>query len=410
VPKKYPLLQDRTKLLSEIYQHCASHFERASPRIVIASLAFILTVTSQDYFRSISSSIGLGGLSAFGMNAPDFSDESSWRVPKQEHPCFVPQELRKNLRNAQKSLRLLQAARPDHLMLLSSGHKSSPVSWFWTREEVETVWDRRDNIPCVEAQETSSDSTASGPVYKPELAGLQIFDREPGSTVVSPVAHIHKFIVSFPASLPALTPTFESLTSLVLSPLAEHAATLSATLLDVFITPSISGSPVDLNLHSHLILLRSFLLLSSHLFKSKLAGALFSDSDQFFWGSQSRDARSLALTSRPPTNSESQKPWPVGLALGLIERESWPPGGADLSFYLRTVIVDSTVVKPKRNWAEDSDTTTPTAFEEADSRLGFAIRDLPLGKGRDRWLDPCCEFTIIASIFCAYITCSHRVE
>lgn len=30
-------------------------------------------------------------------------------------------------------------------------------------------------------------------------------------------------------------------------------------------------------------------------------------------------------------------------------------------------------------------------WEEAEWRLGFAIRDLPIGPGRDRWLNPTCE-------------------
>jgi hypothetical protein len=38
---------------------------------------------------------------------------------------------------------------------------------------------------------------------------------------------------------------------------------------------------------------------------------------------------------------ESKNPWAVGLVPHLLERETWPPVGADLAFYLRTVIVDS---------------------------------------------------------------------
>jgi hypothetical protein len=33
--------------------------------------------------------------------------------------------------------------------------------------------------------------------------------------------------------------------------------------------------------------------------------------------------------------------WGVGLGLGLSERGVWPPGGAELGFALRRVIVDS---------------------------------------------------------------------
>ena len=30
-------------------------------------------------------------------------------------------------------------------------------------------------------------------------------------------------------------------------------------------------------------------------------------------------------------------------------------------------------------------------WDEADSRLGFAIRDLPSGTGKEKWLDPTCK-------------------
>lgn len=391
------------KLLSDVYQHCAAHIEECSVRVVRAAFAFILTTTSQGYFQLIRTSIGSGAHPSTFLASqdpfvittdPDAPEEiPSFKVPKQEHPSFVPIELQRNLRNAQKSLRLLQAARADHPLLQEASQSLSSLGWFWTSKEIADAWDRRERHSDNEAiQIPRISSSEDGPSYKAELTGLQLFDRDPGEMISTSLVRLQNFIVTFPDALPSLTPSLDILTSLVLSPLAEHAAMLSGALLDVFTTKSIKSSPLDLNLHSHLTLLRSFLLLTSHLFKTKLSTALFSDSDQFLWGGQSGDARSLALNSRPPTGPESHKPWPVGLALGLIERESWPPGGGDLSFYLRTVIVDSTEVRPKRNWSDhEEEDLPPTAFEEAESRLGFAIRDLPMGKGRDRWLDPCCE-------------------
>jgi len=32
---------------------------------------------------------------------------------------------------------------------------------------------------------------------------------------------------------------------------------------------------------------------------------------------------------------------------------------------------------------------TPSAYDESEWRIGFAVRDLPRGKGQNRWLDPC---------------------
>lgn len=80
----------------------------------------------------------------------------------------------------------------------------------------------------------------------------------------------------------------------------------------------------------------------------------------------------------------SKQPWAVGLASALLEREIWPPVGADLSFFLRTVIVDS---------LEDTQrghNLPKQVVNDASWRLGFAIRDLPIGPGRDRWLNPLC--------------------
>jgi hypothetical protein len=77
----------------------------------------------------------------------------------------------------------------------------------------------------------------------------------------------------------------------------------------------------------------------------------------------------------------------MGLSPNLLERETWPPVGADLSFFLRTVIVDS-LDKPKET--EDGKVEREQVVDEAGWRLGFAIRDLPTGAGRDKWLDPLC--------------------
>ncbi|KIM78944.1 hypothetical protein PILCRDRAFT_10863, partial [Piloderma croceum F 1598] len=96
---------------------------------------------------------------------------------------------------------------------------------------------------------------------------------------------------------------------------------------------------------------------------------------------------------------EENRQWAVGLAPALTDRESWPPGGADLSFLLRTVIVDSLDEGRLEgdDRGEDGDVDEKgnlggsgrnVVLEEAEWRLGFAIRDLPVGAGRDRWLNP----------------------
>jgi Gamma tubulin complex component C-terminal len=345
--------------------------------------------------RPSTSTYDLPKFDAVASNKGALPDSSI--IKDYKHPCFVPRDLQSSLRNAQRSLAILQAACFNHPLLTEDVQNLSSLGWFWTAQEVTAAWDRKVIKSQADIIPFSSPLVLDGPEYKPELAHFQVFDRDPGVhlTNASPLNQIQKFIQTFPDSLPALTPTLDILTCLVLSPLSERAAALSTALLEVFMSPAISESldhEVDLNLRSHLILLRSFLLLCSHSFKTKLSAALFSDSDQYLRETRWKDARSLLVTQRPPMGFEEQKPWPVGLALGLITRESWPPGGSELSFYLRTVIVDSIEAQAnrKRMPSESGTNRPPTALDMAESNLGFAIRDLPTGKGRDRWLDPCC--------------------
>ena len=240
-------------------------------------------------------------------------------------------------------------------------------------------------------------------MYKPELLGLQVYDLEPGSHGTDPslLEPVRRFMDDFPERLPVVVPTIGDLKNLVFSPLAEQASILSQAVLDIFLTPLTSLSPtpaVDLHIHSHLTVLRSYQLLASHSFKSKLSAALFSDSED--WTSSGRkSAWSLAArgSKRAVTGLVSDdKVWPVGLSASLLEKDSWPPGGTDLGFFLRTVIVDA--MEMMRLRAASSKVTTPSAYEESEWRIGFAIRDLPSGKGRDKWLDPSCTYLSVFTL------------
>ncbi|KAJ3001286.1 hypothetical protein NUW54_g6525 [Trametes sanguinea] len=84
----------------------------------------------------------------------------------------------------------------------------------------------------------------------------------------------------------------------------------------------------------------------------------------------------------------------IGLSPALTVGDRWPPGGTDLNFHLRTVIVDSledgrAYVEGDADEEEDERVKARTKIlEEGEWRLGFAIRDLPLGTGREKWLNP----------------------
>jgi len=308
-------------------------------------------------------------------------------------PTFFPQNLLQVLPAAQKSLVLLRIAQPDH-SLLNTPMGLSSVRWLWTVEEILAAFN---NFPLPSEYGTvppsippSLSSAFVGTSYKPELSDFRIFDLEPGLFIGKPSLKIndsstqlmHAFIDHFPETLPSITPTFHELTALIFKDLVHHASTLSSTLLSLFIT-----STDNLNFHSHLVLLRSYLLIAAPPFKSRLLAALFSDAGEYEVDQSPHSMSIRSLRRKPSKKIESKQPWAVGLSPNLLDRETWPPVGADLSFFLRTVIVDSL---EKGTETEEGIAGQKPVIEEAGWRLGFAIRDLPTGPGRDKWLNPLC--------------------
>ena len=425
-PDQYPPILDNTDLLSAIYQHCIRHFERSSPTIVNAAIAFILTLTSRHYLQTICTAIAYSGSwrpldrQSKGIQSDGgerYEDLEFSDVMAQKYPGFISRPLQDSLVGAQKSLVILQDASPDHPLLSKPAH-SSPIEWYWTENEVQAAWSGLPLEPTISKSPAPTtpqpaDAGEGGIRYKPELLGLQVYDLEPGSHGTDPslLEPVRRFMDNFPEHLPAVIPTIGDLTNLVFSPLAEQASILSQAVLDIFLTPLASLSPipaVDLHIHSHLTVLRSYQLLASHSFKSKLSAALFSDSED--WTSSGRkSAWSLAARGSrrgAPGLVSDDKVWPVGLSASLLEKDSWPPGGADLGFFLRTVVVDA--MEMMRPRAASSKVTTPSAYEESEWRIGFAIRDLPSGEGQDKWLDPSCTYpTVITLTTRVLLVCSN---
>ena len=91
----------------------------------------------------------------------------------------------------------------------------------------------------------------------------------------------------------------------------------------------------------------------------------------------------------------------IGLSPALIIGDKWPPLGSDLNFLLRTVVVDALEEGRLKHVDGDGEALEdPSAkaqaqiVDEAEWRLGFAIRDLPMGTGREKWLNPLCKLVI----------------
>ncbi|XP_006457353.1 hypothetical protein AGABI2DRAFT_79403 [Agaricus bisporus var. bisporus H97] len=400
VPRKYKSFNySSIDLLSHIYSHLDIHLIRQSPRMIIAIFAYLLSCTSKEYFRQVSQSVGFGpqppqrqerinnlSLDEYIIDEEGDGEEDIFDVldrVEEKYPSFFPPELLAILPAAQKSLILLRKAQPDHA-LLSQPRRENGVEWLWQHEDIEAAFLNEVKNHPVRSTRTFENTSLEVSVqdYTPELEGFKVFDMEPGTsslTVESSATTIQEFLDSFPHSLPPITPTLAHLSSVTLSKLHQHSSTLTSTLLHLFL-----DHPGELNLRSHLILLRDFLLLTSSPFKLKLSNALFSDNEDYEIDNENRAMSLQIIRQRKPIMGGSKQPWAVGLASALLEREIWPPVGADLSFFLRTVIVDS---------LEDTQrghNLPKQVVNDASWRLGFAIRDLPIGSGRDRWLNPLC--------------------
>jgi hypothetical protein len=397
---------------------------------VTASFAYLLTNASRDYIRHVCHSVGYGSSKRMDLSTSfvnkrqaslgpineDEDEEADADIfgtstgPEETYPTFFPPELANALPTAKKSLALLRAAQPNHLLTNGDG-SIADIEWLWTEERTDGARDSagiRDSLLVPTKNECWTSSSAVtrqiSHQYKMDIAVFRIFDLEPGAHLKtraeeqnsSMTSSLSNFLAAFPEDLPPNAPTLSLLTSEVFSPLVRHAASLSSSLLSLILSSS-----SHLNLCEHLMLLRSFLLLTSQSFKSRLTSALFSDSEDPDPGRDGMTGvrASIRPSRRQPnafTSSNNQaKSWAIGLASSLTARESWPPGGADLSFHLRTVIVDSLELGYRET--DDAETQKSTVgrirvLEEAEVRLGFAIRDLPVGDGRDRWLNPLCRY------------------
>ena len=399
-------------LLSLVYETFEMHVERHSPRNITAIIAYILTVSSKPYIHALCRLLAYGeARQVFTVTTertqlmdPTFEGdeaESSWRIEEGSidtdgpFPKFIPTDLASILPAAHKSLKLLEAAKPEH-PIFSTELPSREISWIWTEENLRSLWngvevDGSSIAPGTNSPQPRLDDSRAEQLLDDHdvVAGFRVFDLEPGT--FSPSERDSEValdgLLNFPDVLPNITPSPSILCEVMFTPLQDHAASLSRALLAVFLDRS-SFLCID----AHLELLRSHMLLTSHSFKSRLSAALFSDAED-------RASHSVQLynllryNSKGITMSDQSHTgrWPVGLAPLLVTRDSWPPGGSELSFLLRTVIVDSQQNNPSslENTTSDSDGAR-RVMGEAEFRLGFAIRELG-GRGNERWLDPLCK-------------------
>lgn len=398
-----------------------------------AIFAHMLTVVSRDLIEQTCHSLGYGKqlLSSYGHENLVTSDQSlligisedGGDVPNEDAdddlrplPPFFPPELIEGLDAARKSLKLLKAAQENH-PILAEAETYPSIRWVWRDDQVFAAWSGA-NARIPDAKANVLPTLVSEDTVDSALAAFHVFDLEPG-TGTEHLTHdksqvslnnLEDFIASYPNTLPSLTPTLPQLCSLVFLPLVEHASRLSNTLLSLLLSPA-----SHLHIPTHLQLLRSYLLLASHGYKSRLIGALFSDSDDCKETSEVQLFLSRPTLTSKPNESEDTRIWPVGLASTLLQRDTWPPVGTDLSFLLRTVIVDSLELRMDTDDSVNPDQASRSRrriMEEAEFRLGFAIRDLPADTGREKWLNPSSESscTFLASACVANQSCGSAIE
>ena len=412
----------------------------------------MFSTTSDFFLHSIDRSIGIGKphfpsitkKAGLALDENNYFDEGMEDGDLFEHneedewPDFFPPTLSERLPKAKESLKVLFAAAPEH-PLLTSNIARRHCKWVWDEEGLGRLhkreWDlamgTEDNLRPSTPQPEPPFSQTDATLYQPELVGLRIFDLEPGAHFKpslgpqstgemqeSNTISYQSFIRTFPSTLPPITPTLTQLTEAVLSPLGRQCSRLSSALLELFLSPPFS-------LASHFVLLRDYLLLDSTPFTARLRGALFSEIDAYQpigHGTRARTRARLGIKEPRDIRFEQEDlekmrhaveagendgevpKWGVGLGLGLSERGVWPPGGAELGFALRRVIVDSLADERDERSAEgegeNDDREGFTVRREAEWRLGFAIRDLPVGEGREEWLNPSSiEYAVVSPIF-----------
>ncbi|KAF8574120.1 hypothetical protein K439DRAFT_1624581 [Ramaria rubella] len=450
-PPYTPLPPTPATLLSHTYTTLEQHIEQNAPRPVRALLAYILSIASTDCFRRLEEKLGMGGLRAglnlnaglsrnevvrprngvdvdadadmgfkFDLDSEGLGlDSEDDDLKTHELPEFIPPVLVAALPAACKSLRILQAADLSHPLLCAvTMREADTCRWVWTEEEVELLWmgkrgEEMQGGVVVGEPVTREVELELGPPskYEPELAQLSTFDLEPGTHLppsfapnpntnpdpipssTTPVS-LASFLTSFPPHLPRLTPTLPHLASTILQPLTTRTALLSQALLTLYLGP--------LRLGTHLTLMKSYMMATEPAFRARLCGALFEDG-----GEEDDQGHERGMYVRGGGGSGgSELRIGIGLAHGLAPPGTWPPGGADLSYFLRGVVVDSLLERTGAGvgvevGGEEAGTGAKNGadavWQAGETRLGFAVRDLAVtvrgnegdkeGGGRARWLD-----------------------
>jgi hypothetical protein len=171
----------------------------------------------------------------------------------------------------------------------------------------------------------------------------------------------------------------QHISSHLLAPLLTHSSLISTSLVSLYLD--------NLGFLDHLDVLYAYWLGGDVSFLERVNGALFGKDtagagEALGMGKRARTRARLGLTrdDQDAERPEEQREWGIGLGIGLSERTKWPPGGAELTYALRTAIVDDT-----RPFVQSE------VWEAIEDKVSYAIQDLPEDRRdgrRAKWLNP----------------------
>ncbi|CAK9781582.1 unnamed protein product [Cutaneotrichosporon oleaginosum] len=191
-------------------------------------------------------------------------------------------------------------------------------------------------------------------------------------------AFVHRHSDPNEPLLPHDSPTLELYISThLLAPLLAHSALISRSLVSLYID--------DLHFLDHLDVLRAFWLGGDAGFAERVGSALFGKGqagvgEALGLGRRARTRARLGLDGDVVAMPEGE--WGVGLGLGLSDRRKWPPGGSELTYALRTALLDDEIVNLCHRGP---------VWENLEDRVSFAVHSRPdeaEGGRRARWLNP----------------------
>lgn len=200
----------------------------------------------------------------------------------------------------------------------------------------------------------------------------------------TPLATLEAFMAAHSAPLNPLLPEYaptlpQHISTALLSPLLGHGDLTSVALVSHYLD--------DLALLDHLDILRAYWLGGDVAYLERVNAALFGKDaagagEALGLGKRARTRARLGLGNDHIDNDEheEQREWGIGLGIGLSERSKWPPGGAELTYALRSAMVDDERSEPANE-----------AWEHIEDKVSYAIKDLPSDERdgrRAKWLNP----------------------